>query len=714
MKEFRKFALLFWLLFAFHFLVAEDGYDLWLRYERITNEQVTKEYKRYFSQICIKGNSQLIESVKLEFILGLDAMLGIEPAFSNDTGLFELFVAKEGDPAMNALLPENYHKKTGPEGFGILYHKNKILLWAKEDIGLLYGSFHLLRMLQLEKNIEEFEVLENPKLKIRLLNHWDNLDRTVERGYAGFSIWNWHQLPEYRDSRYKAYARANASIGINGAVVTNVNSNSLIFRKDYLEKAAALAEEFRPYGVRLYLTARFSSPIEMGGLSTADPLDGDVIQWWQNKVDEIYELIPDFGGFLVKANSEGQPGPQQYGRDHADGANMLATALKPHGGIVMWRAFVYSDNEEDRAKKAYNEFLPLDNKFLSNVLVQVKNGPIDFQPREPISPLFGAMKKTALMMEFQITKEYLGQGTHLVGLANMYKEVLETDTYVKGKGSTVSEILKGNIHKQKLTGMAGVSNIGTSRNWTSHLFGQCDWYAYGKLAWDPDCSLDEIYSEWIIQTFGKDKQVYAISKSLLLESHQACVDYMTPLGLHHIKAANHHYGPGPWVDEMPRPDWTCVYYHKADSMGIGFDRMEAGSNAISQYEEELQIEYGNIENLDFLLWFHHVPWDKKLHTGKNLWEEMIFRYDRGVAKANNMKAKWEELEGKIDFERYNSVKMHLLIQAKEAKWWRDACISYFQHKSGKEIPAGVEAPENNLEYYKKLNYPYAPGIRPRW
>jgi alpha-glucuronidase len=396
---------------------------------------------------------------------------------------------------------------------------------------------------------------------------------------------------------------------------------------------------------------------------------------------------------------------------------MLADALAPHNGIVMWRAFVYSHEQpDDRAKQAYSEFVPLDGKFRENVLIQVKNGPIDFQPREPYHPLFGAMKETPLMMEFQITKEYLGQGTHLVGLATLYEEILYTDTYISGKGSTINKIIDGSFYNHTLSAIAGVANIGTSLNWTGHHFGQADWYAFGKLAWNPYLKAKDIYAEWAKLTFTKDDEVQSIVNTLLNSSHEICVNYMTPLGLHHIMAEGHHYGPGPWVADAGRADWTSVYYHKADNYGIGFNRSISGSKAIEQYPIEIQKLYGdeNICPLEYLLWFHHVSWDKKLSTNRTLWEELIYRYYKATEDVSSMKNAWIRLNKKIDAQRYNEVLMHLNIQEAEAKWWRDACVTYFQTYSNKEIPPQYEKPKYNINYYKSLLHPYAPGIKPKW
>ena len=710
-------------LFSNFNALAEDGYRLWLRFDEIDNKEVKQSYSEKLNQVFVDGEALVLNTAGRELVAGLSGLLGqtilSTRTSTNKPGII-IGIAGQSD-LINQIVPQKEITALLPDGFiitkGQYLGQEHIIITGKDANGVLYGSFHFLRCLQMHQPLSSFHVFENPKIKLRVLNHWDNLDRTVERGYAGFSIWNWHELPEYIDKRYTDYARANASIGINGTVVTNVNANALIFRPDYLTKVAALADVFRPYGIKIYLTARFSAPIEQGGLDTADPLASEVKEWWQKKVAEIYQLIPDFGGFLVKANSEGQPGPQNYGRTHADGANMLADALSEYKGVVMWRAFVYSNEEpEDRAKQAYNEFVTLDGKFRKNVLIQVKNGPIDFQPREPIHSIFGGMTKTPLMMEFQITKEYLGQGTHLVGLSTMYEEVLQTDTHVKGKGSTVAKIIDGSLFNQELTGIAGVSNIGTARNWTGNLFGQADWFAFGRLAWNPDESSAKIFREWARLTFTNQAEALKVIVDMLASSHEICVRYMTPLGLHHIMAAGHHYGPGPWVNQMPRADWTSVYYHRADENGIGFDRTKTGSNALSQYHPDFQAKIADPDKcpLEFLLWFHHVPWDHQLITGKTLWEELCHQYHQGASEVTYLKKQWNSIKNYIDEERFQQVKMHLDIQEKEAKWWRDACLSYFQTFSKMEIPSHLEQPEFDVEYYQSLHFPYAPGIRPRW
>jgi alpha-glucuronidase len=704
-------------------MMAEDGYRLWLRYDRIADVNKLKEYVKDISAVHFRGDSPTLKAAREELEKGVSGLLGFPLQFTdNITGGGVLVV---GTPKTSELIAsldlDDRLKVLGKEGYLIQKEKVKgeecIVISANTDVGVLYGVFNFLRILQTNKALKNLKVSESPKVEYRLLNHWDNLDRTSERGYAGFSIWDWHKLPDYLDPRYKDYARANASIGINGTVITNVNSNALILTPMYLEKVAALADVFRPYGLKVFLTARFSAPIQIGGLKTADPLDPEVRKWWKEKVDEIYECIPDFGGFLVKANSEGQPGPQNYNRSHADGANLLADALAPHGGIVMWRAFVYTyDKNEDRAEQAYNEFVPLDGEFRDNVLIQAKNGPIDFQPREPFHPLFGAMKETPVMMEFQITQEYLGCATHLVYLATLYKECLESDTYAKGKGSSVAKVIDGSLFDYPNSGFAGVSNIGTDRNWTGHHFGQSNWYSFGRLAWNHELSAEEIAEEWIRMTFSNDEEVVNPIKEIMMASREITVSYMTPLGLHHIMAEHHHYGPGPWVSVSGRPDWTSVYYHQADSKGIGFDRTKKGSNTLSQYYPEVRNKFSNLETCpdEYLLWFHHLPWDYKMKSQKTLWDELCYKYYSGADSVKWMIDEWSSLEGKIDDERFKHVATFLNIQQKEAIWWRNACLLYFKGFSNMPIPPEYEKPDKTLKYYKSLKFPYAPGIRPSW
>ncbi|KWV14109.1 alpha-glucuronidase family glycosyl hydrolase, partial [Xanthomonas translucens] len=577
--------------------------------------------------------------------------------------------------------------------------------------GVLYAAFRFLRLLQTGQAPAPLALRDAPRVKLRVLDHWDNLDGVVERGYAGASLWGWQKLPDYIGPRYTDYARANASIGINGAVLNNVNAEAVSLTAAYLDKTAALAAALRPYGIRVYLSARFSAPIEIGGLRSADPLDPAVQRWWRVKADEIYARIPDFGGFLVKANSEGQPGPQDYGRSHADGANMLADALAPHGGVVMWRAFVYAHQQpDDRAKQAYGEFVPLDGKFRDNVVVQVKNGAIDFQPREPFHPLFGAMPKTPLMLEFQITKEYLGFATHLVYLGTLYQETLQADTR-RGKRATVARVVEGAVDGHALSGIAGVANIGADRNWCGSIFDQANWYAFGRLAWDPQGDAQAIAEDWVRMTFGNDPALVAPVVGMMMASHEAAVDYMTPLGLHHLMGRGHHYGPAPWDAGSARPDWDPVYYHRADRNGIGFDRSATGSNAVAQYAPPLARRFGDVRTVpeDYLLWFHHVPWDHRMASGRPLWEELIGRYDHGVAEVARMRATWSGLAPYVDAQRYRQVADFLAIQQREAQWWRDASIAYWQQVSGRALPPGTAPPPHPLAYYQSLSFPYAPG-----
>jgi alpha-glucuronidase len=532
------------------------------------------------------------------------------------------------------------------------------------------------------------DITERPRLQQRILNHWDNLDSSIERGYAGKSLWKWEELPETPDPRYRDYARLCASIGLNGAVLNNANASSTSLTTEYLHKTAALAEVFRPYGIRVFLTAKFSAPMTLGGLETADPLDAAVRHWWKNKADEVYGIMPDFGGFLVKADSEGQPGPYTYKRNHAEGANMLAEALAPHDGIVMWRAFVYGHGETDRAKKAYADFQPLDGTFADNVFVQVKNGPIDFQPREPIHPLFGGMPRTPLMMEFQVAQEYLGQSKHLVYLAPMWKEILDFDTFAAGKGSTVAKVLDGSVHSYAMTGIAAVSNTGDDRDWCGHHFSQANWYAFGRLAWNTDLSSETIAEEWIRATFTNDDTAVARILDIMMVSWEACVNYMTPLGLHHIMREGHHYGPDPSFDAGEREDWRSTYYHRADADGLGFDRSSAGSNAVAQYHPPVRDLFEHLGTCPekYLVWFHHVPWTHTMRSGRTFWEELVWLYRHGVEQAKDMREAWKTLQPFIDAQRYEEVLNKLNTQVTDAAEWPEVCLPYFQQFSGLPIP----------------------------
>jgi alpha-glucuronidase len=693
-------------------LNAEDGYRLWLRYDLVKDPAKLEHYNKSISGLMVQEDNPTLKAAGMELQAGLNGLLGrkvpVVTAFKKDG------VIIAGTPESSSIIASlNLKEKLsalGDEGYIILNSrlkkKNVIIIAANKPAGVLYGTFHFLRLLQTNKEITGLLISTSPKTKVRILNHWDNLNRSVERGYAGLSLWNWKTLPDSVMQRYTDYARANASIGINSTVLTNVNSNAQILTKDFMMKVAVLADIFRPYNIKVYLTARFSAPVELGKLKTADPLDPEVIAWWKSKIEEIYRYIPDFGGFLIKANSEGQPGPQNYNRTHADGANMFADILAPHGGIVMWRAFVYDNNvPDDRAKQAYNEFVPLDGKFRKNVLIQVKNGPIDFQPREPFHPLFGAMPSTPLMPEFQITQEYLGFSIHLVYLAPLFEECLKSDTYAKGKGSLVAKVIDGSLDNHQLTAMAGVANTGSDRNWTGHPFAQANWYAFGRLAWDPYQGSSEIADDWIRMTFSNDKSFVDRTRRMMMSSREITVNYMTPLGLHHIMYASLHYGPGPWVDRG-RQDWTAVYYHKADSTGIGFNRTSTGSNATGQYFREVRDEFEKKETTpeNMLLWFHRVPWDYKMKSGRTLWNELCFRYNNGVDSVRWMQAEWEKSRDIIDQERYQKVKSLLSEQAVNACIWRDACLLYFQTFSRMPIPSDYEKPEHQLEYYRNIRY----------
>ncbi len=719
----KKFILIFFLCIGSSFSQSPEGYNLWLEYSKIQQPSLVEAYNDLTTSIYFQGGTNTLKVAKQEMATGLEKMLGRIPDFTNSINPDHTLIVTKGSFLPEAVIKsfEKDLQKIGNEGFvikSVPHNKKDILVvTANNDIGILYGIFRLLHLIQTGQSLVGIKLVDAPKIDIRMLNHWDNLDRTVERGYAGFSLWNWQKLTDFIDPRYVDYARANASIGINAVSLTNVNANALILTPMYLEKVKALAMVFEPYGIKVYLTARFSAPMEIGGLETADPLDAKVQKWWNDKVREIYGYIPNFGGFLVKANSEGQPGPQNYGRNHVDGANMMATALEPFGGNVIWRAFVYSEHDpEDRAKQAYSEFVPFDGQFKNNVLVQVKNGAIDFQPREPFHPMFGAMPQTPLMMEFQITQEYLGFSTHLVYLPKLFEEVLKSDTYQKGKGSTVAKVVDGSLHNKKISGMAGVANIGTDLNWTGHPFAQANWYGFGRLAWNPDLSSDTIAEEWIKATYTDDEKFVVPIKKMMMNSREAVVNYMGPLGLHHIFDTGHHYGPGPWVGNLSRPEWNPIYYHKADEKGIGFDRTPTGSNATAQYADEVATIFNDPKTCpeEYLLWFHHLPWDYELKNGQTLWNGMALKYQEGVDQVETMIKTWETVKPHITQTQYKEVAMLLKIQLKEAKWWRDACLLYFQTFSKRNLPDGVEKPKQTLEYYKSLRFPFAPGIRPRW
>lgn len=707
----KVFTILLLFVCSVNFMSAENGYDLWLRYKKIDDARLFRIYREKNCFLYMPCTSDKLVAAKDELAQGFSGLLNLPlndvKEIKDNTliaGTLQTVKLFQTQPFIKEL------EKLNDDGFIIrsfkYQEKSVIGIIGKSDIGVLYGVFCYLRSMQMHCSIKDLNIAEEPKLEYRVLNHWDNLNGTIERGYAGYTLWDWERLPRYKDKRYTDYARANASIGINGSVLNNVNASAKSLRTDWLVRAAGLADAFRSYGIKVYLTAKFSAPKEIGGLQTADPLDPKVRQWWKDKVREIYTLIPDFGGFLVKANSEGQPGPQDYGRTHADGANMLADALEPFGGIVFWRAFVYQNERHvDRVVTGYNEFKPLDGDFKRNVFVQPKNGPIDFQPREPFHPLFGAMPKTPLSMEFQITQENLGHAGHLVYLGSLYEETLQSDTYEHGKGSTVSKVIQNYNRTHGMSAISGVSNIGSDMNWTGHLFGQANWYAFGRLAWDPDLSSKEIAEEWIRMTFSTKQEIITPILKIMMMSHEAAVNYMMPLGLNHIMNFDTHNGPEPWHDD---PVWTAFDYHKVTKDSIGVDRTVGGSNAVGQYHSPLREDFNNIQKCppEYLLWFHRVPWNYRMPSGKTLWYELVTHYYQGVDEVEQMQIIWNELRGKIDSERFEHVASLLKLQKGEAAWWRDACVLFFQQYSGLPIPKGYSHPKHTLAYYKQIPFPY--------
>ena len=597
---------------------AEDGSQLWLRYTPVNKASVSG----------VEGKAA---QVLRQYYSGGKVTLLVDPQQENE------------------------------EGFRITMSDKGAIVTSSTELGLLYGAFALLR---------GETGRQTPFFKYRILNHWDNLDGSIERGYAGKSIF-WNDDLTFDHSRLEYYAMANASIGINGVVLNNVNASPKVLSTAYLRKVSEIADILRPWGIRVYLSVNFASPMALGTLKTADPLDTKVQQWWKEKTKEIYQLIPDFGGFLVKANSEGQPGPFDYGRSHAEGANMLAKALAPHQGIVMWRSFVYGAKHkgEDRVKQAVSEFAELDGEFLPNVILQSKNGPLDFQPREPYAPIFDQMQNTPQMAELQITQEYLGQSKHLVYLAPMWKEFF------------------GFVHPSQLVGIAGVANIGDNTNWCGHHFSQANWYAFGRLAWDPTLSSEQIAWEWLSQTFDMAhadmqwNQEKGRLLDMMLRSREACVDYMMPLGLHHIFKFDHHMGPEPDGFKAEYPiEWCPVYYHKADSVGIGFNRSSSGTNATAQYREPYHTLYDHIATCPerYLLWFHHVPWDYRMRSGRTLWEELQYHYQQGVDEVDDFLRIWKEARPYIDPQRWQEVDDLLHFQQQDAREWQRVCTGYFK------------------------------------
>ena len=706
--EMKKIILLTIILISSSYLIADDGYKLWLNYTKVSNERLCEYYANQISSVTYQSESPIIQSAVKEIKTAFSALTGkdISALRTVNESAGAIILAFGRDKAISNLKTGRELAELGKDGYMIRSSAGKTYILGNTDKGVLYGVFHLIRLIQTNSDISSLDIREKPAYNVRILNHWDNLNRSIERGYAGASIWEWENLPNNISPRYEDYARANASIGINATVLNSVNANATFITPEYLQKIKALADIFRRYGIRVYLSINCNSPNSLGGLENSDPLNPEVQKWWKDKVAEIYKLIPDFGGFLVKANSEGQPGPQDYGRTHADGANMLAAALKPYNGIVMWRAFVYTvdalDPGYDRAKQAYLEFMPFDGKFSDNVIVQVKNGPIDFQPREPITSIFGAMKKTSLMLEFQITQEYLGHAIQLVYLAPMWKEALDQDTYCNGSGSTVACVTDGTIFPQSITAISGISNIGTDSNWTGHIFAQSNWYSFGRLAWNLKLTSKQIAEEWLRMTFTNDDSFVEPVEQLMLDSHEASVKYMQPLGLHHIFAGGHHYGPGVWERILPggtRPDWVPEYYHRATKESIGFDRTTKGTDYVSQYYSPLREYYNNLATCpdNMLLFFHNLPWTYKMRSGRTLWDEMCYVYTEGLNDVRRFQKIWDQQEGKIDAERFKAVQYKLREQIRDAIWWRDGVLLYFQSINELPVPYELERPMNKLE-----------------
>ncbi len=683
-------------------LAGEDGSKLWLRYAKVPNAaDYTPVAQRVVADMAIPDMATIPTTMGItrqELVNGLKGMIGYrEPQPGGPTRRDDiLFGTPKNSAKIKGLNLDAELQKLGDEGFvlrSVTMDDNPVTVIASQsDIGVLYGAFHFLRLIATERPIDKLNVSEMPAMKIRMTNHWDNITGSIERGYAGRSLWfssAFAQEGWKPDARVAEYARFQASLGMNGACLNNVNATADLLRPENLAKIALIADMMRPYGVRVYLSANFGAPRSIGGMQTNDPNDPAVQEWWKKKADEIYQVIPDFGGMLVKANSEGQPGPKDYNRTHAEGANCLAAGFAPHNGIVIWRAFVYDDNvDPDRVKRAYKEFMPLDGKFLPNVLVQIKNGPLDFQPREPFHPLFGGLTKTSFLAELQPSQEYLGQARHLVYLGTMWEEFLQADTFAKGPGSTVAKVLEAKVQPVAMTGIAGVLNPGLDANWTGHHFSQANWYALGRMAWNPKLSARAIAEEWTRMTFTSDAAVVkTIVDDIMMPSREAFLNYTMPLGLHHLIGGDH-YAPMPQNSGGPRRDWTAVYYHQADKEGIGFDRTRKGDGYVDQYFKPLSDMFDSLETCpeQYLLWFHHLPWDYKMKSGKTLWTELVEHYDKGVTGARAMRKTWAGLADKIDARRHKEVSDRLAVQVADALSWRNRILQYFANINGLPVP----------------------------
>jgi alpha-glucuronidase len=694
---------------------AEDGYELWLRYHPVEAEWQGR-YAPAATALVPGTPSPRLDAAQAELARGLAGLLGHKIPVGREAGPGAiLFGTPESSPGIAGLgLPLATLRTDGYLIRSVVIGgKPATVIAARTDLGVLYGSFAFLRLIQTRQPIDRLDIASSPAVQLRVLNHWDNLNGSIERGYAGSSLWKWQTLPAHIQPRYIDYARANASIGINGAVLNNVNSTDDILTPLYIEKVAALASAWRPYGIKVYLSPRFTAPMSLGGLKTADPGDPTVIAWWKGEIDMIYRAIPDFGGFLVKASSEDQPGPQEYGKTHADGANMFADLFAPHGGVVMYRAFVYADSKGDlkkeRAVQAYKEFQRFDGQFRDNVIIQVKDGPFDFQPREPFHPLFGAMPKTALMPEFPITKEYLGQASELSFTGVRYEEILSSDTYAKGTGSTVARVIDGTLDQHKLTGVAGVANTGSDRDWSGSIFNQANWYTFGRMAWDPYLPAKTTATEWTRMTWGNAPKVVDTSVSMMLTSYDAMVDYSMPLGLAFMMQRDTHFGPGMWDMVARRVDWMSGWFNRAAPDGVGFDRTATGSNAVGQYHAPLSTLWADPKTTPdrYLLWFHHLPWDYRMKSGRILWDELYYRYTGGIESVDRMRAEWATLKGQVDDERFDAVTAYLATEKREAVYWRDAGMAYFESYSHRPYAKGY-APKYPLDYYKGLPFGVAP------
>lgn len=678
---------------------GEDGSKLWLRYAKVP---VTGNYLQVVRHIAVDESTPTMAIVRKELLDGLQAMIGFSNQQAAPDSQGDLYVGTPGNSTIRGLNLDADLAKVGGEGYIMrtlhINGRRSTVIASLTECGALYGTFHFLRLIATLQPVDNLNLAESPAMKIRMADHWDNLDGSVERGYAGRSItfaadpalgippWN---SPDWRPNpRLAEYARALASVGMNGVCLNNVNATAATLSSENLRKVAKVADLLRPYGVKVYLAANFAAPHALGNLPTADPNDRDVQEWWKQKGNEINGLIPNFGGLLVKANSEGQPGPKDYNRTHAEGANCLALGLAPHGGVVIWRAFVYDDHvDADRVKRAYKEFLPLDGRFLPNVLVQIKNGPLDFQPREPFSPLFGALTKTSFMAEVQPSQEYLGQARHLVYLGTMWEEFLQSDTFAKGPGSTVARVLEARVQPVAMTGLAGVLNPGLDPNWTGHHFSQANWYALGRLGWNPELSAQTIAEEWTQMTFTHDAAAVRTIVDLMMGSRETFLNYTMPLGLHHMIGGDH-YAPQPENARGARPDWTAAYYHQADKAGIGFERTRRGDDYVDQYFKPLSDTFDSLETCPdkLLLWFHHLPWDYRMKSGRTLWNELVEHYDLGLIGAREMQTTWAGLKGTIDPRRLQEVAQRLEVQVADALTWRNHILGYFSSLNGLPVP----------------------------